>query len=150
MLIEWWHWVILGFTLAAVEIAAPFFFIIWFGVGAISVGLVLLVTGSGSISLISQMWLWLVFSLSFTLVWFGFFHRKKLVTQVGTAQSGLAGELGVLVSEVTPFTRGEVRFQKPIMGFETWPCIADESIQAGSCVKIIAIEGHWVRVSSVK
>ena len=43
MMIEWWHWVVLGMCLSIAELAIPAFFIIWFGIGAIIIGLLLLV-----------------------------------------------------------------------------------------------------------
>ena len=42
MTLEWWHWEIAGLALVLLELAVPAFFIIWFGFGAMLVGLVLL------------------------------------------------------------------------------------------------------------
>ncbi len=145
--ISWWHWLILGFVLIAVEIAAPIFFIIWFGLGAICVGLILLL--APAIGLTLQVGLWGVLSLFFTLLWFGVFRQKNLITQDGTAQGGVAGEVGLLISDVTPFERGQVRFQRPVLGTDTWPCVADEPISAGARVQILAVEGNWVRIGPV-
>ena len=38
----WWHWLVFGLLLVVAELAIPSFFIIWFGVAAILVGLSLL------------------------------------------------------------------------------------------------------------
>mgnify|MGYP000075370897 CR=1 FL=1 len=45
---EWWHWIVLGLGLVVAELAVPAFFIIWFGLGALLVGLVLLVVPLGA------------------------------------------------------------------------------------------------------
>ena len=39
---EWWHWIVLGIALVIAELAVPAFFVIWFGLGALLVGLALL------------------------------------------------------------------------------------------------------------
>lgn len=39
---EWWHWLVLGLCLSMAELLVPAFFIVWFGIGAIGVGVVLL------------------------------------------------------------------------------------------------------------
>ena len=42
MSFEWWHWIVLGIGLVIAELAVPAFFVIWFGLGALLVGLALL------------------------------------------------------------------------------------------------------------
>ena len=42
MEIEYWHWLILGMLLMALEMALPSFVLLWFGAGAIVSGIVLL------------------------------------------------------------------------------------------------------------
>ena len=41
--LEWWHWIVLGLVLTMAELAIPAFFIVWFGVAAAGVGLIVLV-----------------------------------------------------------------------------------------------------------
>ena len=42
-MLEWWHWIVLGLVLTLAELAVPAFFIIWFGLGALGVGIALLI-----------------------------------------------------------------------------------------------------------
>ncbi|MDR1462314.1 MAG: NfeD family protein, partial [Azoarcus sp.] len=56
------------------------------------------------------------------------------------------GEIGLLVHPVAPFTRGKVRFQRPILGAEEWPCAADAEIEMGVRVKVVSVEGSFVKV----
>ena len=42
MHLEWWHWVVGGIVLILAELAIPSFFIVWFGLGALLVGLLAL------------------------------------------------------------------------------------------------------------
>jgi hypothetical protein len=39
-----------------------------------------------------------------------------------------------------------VRFQKPVMGSDVWPCLADEVIAAGERVRVLAVDGQILRV----
>lgn len=40
MELQWWIWLVLGFGLILLELVLPTFFIIWFGIGAIAVGII--------------------------------------------------------------------------------------------------------------
>ena len=63
----YWHWLVLGLLLVVGEIFIPSFTILWFGLGALVVGLVELLI---PMSLSVQILLWTVSSVVFTLVWF--------------------------------------------------------------------------------
>ncbi|MDO8314965.1 MAG: NfeD family protein [Rugosibacter sp.] len=146
MQILWWYWMVLGMGLALAELALFSFFIIWFAIGALLVGVALLVFPN--LSFTAQVLLWTVVSIVMTVLWFRFFrHANK--TRSGQADEAL-GEIGVLVSAIEPVGsssgRGEVRFQKPIMGAERWACLADESIAAGTRVKVLAVDGQFLKV----
>jgi hypothetical protein len=39
-----------------------------------------------------------------------------------------------------------VRFQKPLVGSEVWECISDETIKSGERVKVLGIEGSFLKV----
>jgi len=80
-----------------------------------------------------------------TALWFKVFRDKAERTRSGQADEAL-GEIGVLVRAVRPFEKGEVRFQKPVMGAEVWPCLADEAIAAGERVKVVAVDGQLLKV----
>ena len=42
MNLEWWHWIVGGIVLILAELVIPSFFIVWFGLGALFVGLLAL------------------------------------------------------------------------------------------------------------
>lgn len=146
----WWHWVVLGIGLALAELVAASFFVIWFGLGALLVGLVLLV--SPGVPFSGQVLLWTLASVAMTVLWFKVFRRDGERTRSGQADEAL-GEIGVLVRAVEPLGtssgRGEVRFQKPVMGSDIWPCLADDAIAAGERVKVLAVDGQFLRVGRV-
>lgn len=150
MTLLWWHWVALGLGLALVELALFSFFVIWFALGAVLTGIVLLALPG--LGFVAQMLLWTIASMAMTVVWFRYF-RNASRTRAGQADEAL-GETGVLVRAIEPLGiagaasgRGEVRFQKPVMGADVWPCIADEAIAVGARVKVVAVDGQLLKVS---
>jgi membrane protein implicated in regulation of membrane protease activity len=145
MTLEWWHWEIAGLALVLLELAVPAFFIIWFGFGAMLVGLVLLV--APGLALSAQIGVWVLASVAMTVLWFRVFKRSQHKTLVGTAAGEVIGEIGLLVSAVAPFERGKVRFQRPVLGAEEWACVAESAIAAGQRVRVVSVEGSYVKVA---
>jgi inner membrane protein len=92
---------------------------------------------------------WLVVSISLVGLWFKIFKPNIHKTRVGMSDYNLIGEIGLLTHEVAPFQNGEVRFQKPMLGSDVWPCMADEAISAGARVKVLAIEGSFLKVGKI-
>ena len=145
MTLEWWHWEIAGLALVLLELAVPAFFVIWFGFGAMLVGLVLLV--APELALSAQIGVWVLASVAMTVLWFRVFKRSQHKTLIGTAAGEVIGEIGLLVSAVAPFERGKVRFQRPVLGAEEWVCMAESAIAAGERVRVVSVEGSYVKVA---
>mgnify|MGYP003594719304 FL=1 len=145
MTLEWWHWEIAGLALVLLELAVPAFFVIWFGFGAMLVGLVLLV--APGLALSAQIGVWVLASVAMTVLWFRVFKRSQHKTLIGTAAGEVIGEIGLLVSAVAPFERGKVRFQRPVLGAEEWACVAESAIAAGQRVRVVSVEGSYVKVA---
>lgn len=93
----------------------------------------------------AQILLWIVASLAFTFIWFRFF-RHDTRTLSGSADGEVVGEIGLAVAAIAPFAKGRVRFQRPLLGSEEWTCLADEAIAAGDRVRVVAIEGNYLKV----
>lgn len=144
---EWWHWIVLGFALVVAELAVPAFFIIWFGLGALLVGLALLVLPD--IGLTAQVAMWVVASLGMVVGWFRVFKRGDHKTRIGQSDGDTIGEIGLMAKAAAPFERGRVRFQKPLLGSEEWECVVDEPIAAGERVRVVSVEGSFLKVQKV-
>ena len=144
---EWWHWMVLGMCLAMGELAVPAFFIVWFGIGAIGVGLALLIAPEMSVA--TQVLLWAGLSSVLVVFWFRYL-KPRTMTAVGTSAANVTGEVGVLVSDLCPNSRGQVRFQKPVLGSDSWECYADTKIKAGERVRIVVVEGNYIKVEEAK
>ncbi len=141
----WWHWVVLGLCLTIAEMAIPAFFVIWFGIGAVGVGLLLLL--APDLSVATQLLVWAGLSSLLVAAWFRYF-RPATRTTVGTSAANVVGEVGLLVSDLSPYARGQVRFQKPILGADLWECYAEQPLKAGERVRIVAVEGTFIKVEA--
>lgn len=141
---EWWQWAVLGIGLIIAELAIPAFFIVWFGLGALLVSIVLLV--APSLSLTAQLLTWTLASVAMVVLWFRIFKPGMHKSKIGMSDSNIVGEVGMLTRDVEPFQKGQVRFQKPFVGSEVWQCIADEKIKAGERVRVLGIEGSFLKV----
>lgn len=145
MTIEWWYWLVGGVLLILLELVIPSFFVLWFGLGAVLVALLMLL--AGDLSLTTQLLIWAAASVAMVILWFKVFRPDQHKTLVGTADGAVIGEVGLLVGAVEPFQRGKVRFQRPILGAEEWACMADAAIAAGERVKVVSVEGNYVKVT---
>jgi membrane protein implicated in regulation of membrane protease activity len=145
MTFEWWHWIIGGIALILLELLVPSFFTLWFGLGALFVGLLLLI--APGFPLAGQILLWAIASVAMTVLWFRVFSRIRNKTRIGTAEGDVIGEIGLLVADTAPFKRGKVRFQRPILGAEEWPCTSDTEITTGTRVRLVSVEGSSLKVT---
>jgi hypothetical protein len=143
MNIEWWAWIVGGIVLVLAELLIPSFFIVWFGLGALLVGLLAL---AFDLSLTAQLATWTLASLAMVVLWFRVFKQSFHKTRIGTADGEVIGEIGLLVGAVAPFQHGKVRFQRPLLGSDEWVCLADTAIAAGERVRVVAIEGSFLKV----
>ena len=147
MILEWYHWAILGVALVLAELLVPTLVLVWFGLGALIVaGLVVFF---GGISFVTQLLVWIVASVAFVLLWFKFFKRYQHKTSSGRSSADVVGEVGLLVTDIEPFGRAKVRFQTPLLGSDVWECVADEKIKANSRVKVVSVEGSLLKIAPV-
>lgn len=145
MNMEWWHWLVGGVGLILMELMIQAFFIVWFGCGALFVALLMLLLPD--LPLAGQLGVWTVASVAMTVLWFRVFQPRRQKSLIGSASGEVIGEIGLLVRAVAPFERGRVRFQRPILGAEEWICLAESDIPAGERVKVVAIEGSFLKVA---
>src|SRR3990167_6981638 len=104
---EWWTWIVGGILLMLAELAMTSFYIIWFGLGALLVGLLMLLMPD--IALTAQVAVWTLASLAMVVLCSRVFKPSRHKTLVGTAEGEVMGEIGLLVGAVAPFERGKVR-----------------------------------------
>ncbi|MBC7943999.1 MAG: NfeD family protein [Burkholderiales bacterium] len=146
MQLLWWHWLILGLGLLLIELAIPAFFIVWFGLGALVVGLVAAMI---DVPLGAQVLLWTLFSLAFVWLWFRVFKKDAHKTTIGFSKGQFIGEIGLVTRDIRPYQQGQIRFQKPILGDDVWQSIADEEIPVGERVRVIDVQGNILKVGRI-
>jgi len=140
----WWHWVVLGVVLTLLELAVPAFVLVWFGAGAIIVGIAVL--AFPQMPFAWQGITWIAFSIAFIWLWFKVFKPSSYKTRAGTSKGAVIGEIGLVIRDIRPFEKGQIRFQKPMLGDEVWESLADEEIKAGERVKVLDVEGNILKV----
>ena len=142
--ILWWHWVVLGIFLMLTELVVPAFFLIWFGAAAVAVGLV--VAAFPAFPFVWQIIAWTIGSLVLIWLWFRMFKPGLFKTRAGLSKGSLVGEIGLVIRDIRPYEKGQIRFQKPILGDDTWGAMAEEELRTGERVKVLDVEGNILKV----
>lgn len=145
MELAWWHWMVLGMVLVALEMLVPTFFLMWFGLGALLVGVVALFAVLG---FAAQLVLWAVASMAMMGIWIRFFKIPDR-NRAGQAKEGVVGIAGLLTRPVTETENGEILFQRPVLGSDRWPVVADAPIAAGEKVKVVDVLGQTLKVEKM-
>ena len=110
MEILWWHWLVLGLLLVLAEMAsAGGFYIIFFGIGALAVGLLSWfgVAGPGWV----QLALFTVLSVATLLVFRGRMLQWLQVDPQRPPVDALVGEIGMASEEMAPGAVGRVEYR---------------------------------------
>lgn len=133
----WWWWIILGLVLAAIELATPGgFFVAFFGVSALVVGLMEL------IGLRQPAWLqWLWFTV-IAIVALRLF-RAPLLARLQPRQDApdvdsMVGETAIVASDVSPGAYGRAELRG-----SSWQVhnVGDQPLTAGSRSRVVAVNG---------
>lgn len=140
----WWHWIVIGFALCLAELALPALVLVWLGISALALGLLLLVF---PFSLTLQLFIWAASSAGLTYLWLVVFKRTPADSRAGSSGE-IIGETGLLVKDAGPFLKGELIFQRPILGADRWQCIAETHLRAGARVKVVAVEGSVLKIEA--
>jgi hypothetical protein len=145
MELMWWHWVALGLALIVLEMLVSTFFLIWFGLGALITGLVCAVLPLG---FTAQLLLWGVASSTMVAVWLKYF-KTPVNTHAGQAKEGVLGITGLVTRPVTETGEGEILFQRPVLGADRWPVVADMPIASGERARIVDVLGQTLKIIKI-
>jgi membrane protein implicated in regulation of membrane protease activity len=141
----WWHWVGLGLGLIALEMFVSTFFLLWMGLGALVTGLL---TFALPLSFTAQILLWSVASAAMVAIWMKYFKTPDR-THAGQAKEGVLGIAGLVTRPVTETGEGEILFQRPVLGADRWPAVADTPIAAGERARIVDVLGQTLKISKL-
>jgi len=140
-----WHWLVLGIFLVIMEIFVPSFTVLWFGLGALVVGVVL--WPLPDLPLAGQLMIWIVASCAFALGWFKYFKPRMIdKTTAGIARESAIGESGQVIRAPVAESRGLVRFAVPILGDDEWEFISEQEVAVGDRVFIKEFSGNTLIV----
>lgn len=140
----YWHWLVLGISLIIAEIFIPSFTILWFGLGAILVGIAMSLM---DLTFGSQLLLWTSFSLAFVLLWFRLLKPKaEQRNNEELAKRSSVGEAGQVIKLPTETTRGKLRFTTPVLDQDEWEFVCDSPVKLGDRLQIVEISGNYLVV----
>jgi hypothetical protein len=143
---QYWHWIVFGMILIIAELVIPSFTIFWFGLAALAVGGILLV--SPGFSLTGQLFIWALGSCLMTFLWFKIVKpRMADRTKAGIAREAIVGETGQVIKAPGEDRRGLLRFAAPVLGAEEWPFICSDQIAAGDRAVVHDVSGNTLIVS---
>lgn len=141
----YWHWLVFGMALIIAEIFIPSFTILWFGLGAILVAVIILIFPNLAISW--QLFIWAIASCLFTLLWFKLIKPlMKDRTKAGISREAILGESGQVIKLPGQENRGIVRFTTPLLGTDEWPFICEQELAIGDRVMVQDISGNTLIV----
>jgi len=145
MEIVYWHWLVLGILLVILEIVVPSFTILWFGLGAMVVGVLLWLVPQ--LPIVGQLLVWILASGGFALYWFKYLKPRMVdKTLAGLSREAAIGESGRVIKLPVEDGRGVVRFTTPLLGADEWEFICDQTLSLGDRVFVKEFSGNTLVV----
>jgi membrane protein implicated in regulation of membrane protease activity len=136
-MMTWWMWIVLGVTLAAIELATPGgFFVIFFGVSALVVGLL------DVLDIADRDWVqWLLFTV-LAIVALRLFRRPLLQRlqkrDASTAVDSLTRETAIATSDIAPLQHGRAELRGTVWSARN---VGHASIASGQRCRVVAVQG---------
>ena len=140
----WWYWILLGLVLAAIELATPGgFFVIFFAVGAVLVGLLEV---AGILELDSVQWaLFTVVSLGSLALFRQPLLKRMNHASASDAVDSLVGELVIAGEAIPPGQYGRAQLRG-----STWTVrnVGGQTTVAGERSRVVAVRGLELDIRS--
>ena len=140
----WWHWIAFGLVLLTLETFSGTFLMLGLGVAAIIVGIVDVLFPIG---VQIQLTIWLILSV-ISIAWWFKYMRDNAIDETGQSNYTLETE-GTVIKTIEPNSRGEVKFDLPVLGNTTWIATSKEELDINTRVKIVEIKGQLIEVASL-
>lgn len=143
----YWHWIVLGLALCAIEIFIPTFFILWFGISALVVGAVMWVV---PFTFTWQLATWASLAVVDLIIWQRYVSpRIRDKTRSGMALEAMLGQVGTVLDHKPEQQRGRLRFSAPILGSDEWTYICSQETRAGDRVRVKDFSGNTLIVEKL-
>ena len=141
LILEPWHWFVLGIALILSELMLPAFAALWFGIGAILVGVLLWLFPS--MGQTAQIITWIILSVLATVFWFKYIKPLSIdKTKAGLSREASIGQVGMVIQNNLEHDQIKVRFPMPVLGSDEWNCRTQSYVQVGDRVRVIDILGN--------
>ena len=115
--IVWWLWIVLGAGLLVADLLyINIYYLLWFGLGAIAVGLFSLAWPL--VPFWQQLVLFGGLSAAMLALWLVFLRPRTLARRLLEAQNEMPGQAAIVVSFANG--RGVLRLQRPVGGRDVW------------------------------
>ncbi len=138
--IAFWHWIVVGLLLVGLEIFVPSFVILWFGVAAILVGILISIV---SLGFTAQLLTWGILSVVLLVLWHKLVSPRMLnKTMAGLSREAIIGQVGTVIDYSSVNARGNLRFPAPLLGNDEWEFIYEGELQAGDRVIVTEVSGN--------
>ncbi|HCS27205.1 MAG TPA: hypothetical protein DIW43_07110 [Spongiibacteraceae bacterium] len=142
--IAYWHWLVFGLVLIALEIFTAGFVLLWLGVSALMVGVLSYVI---ALSFTAELLIWTILSVSDLFVWFKFIQpRFRNKTLSGMSREAVVGQTGMVI-QANSGERGRLRFSMPVLGSDEWSFICQDAVSVGDRVSVTDVSGNTLVVS---
>lgn len=137
-----WHWLGLGFALLAIEVLGSVGFLLWTGIAALEVGILLLLWPFGWQV---QLLLFAVQSLLTTWAWWRWQHRRDSSRQDAAApiNERMQSYLGLELTLLDEVSQGMSRVR---LDDSVWTVRCAASLPAGSKVRVVGADSHILLV----
>ncbi|MSP86393.1 MAG: NfeD family protein [Methylotenera sp.] len=142
-----WIWGAIGILLLAVEMATGTFYVLWFGVAALCVAVIIGLLPHLSHAL--QFALFAILSLGSLAIWRRYYKKTSADSRVGQAQGEEIGRMGIVTQACSLSHVGAIRFTQGLMGSRDWAAVSTETIEVDSSAIVIAVEGNALRISKI-
>lgn len=136
MTVLWWHWLAVGLVLVLLEMAAPGgFYVIFFGLAALTVGLLAFFGLSGP--LWAQLFLFSVLSAVFLMVFRNPIMRRMRLDRGTDEIDNLTGEPARALEDIAPGESGRVELRGSVWNGRNGSSV---SIARGARLRVVAVD----------
>ncbi len=142
-----WAWAILGMILLSIEMAIGSYDILWFGIAAICVAIILSLFPDMTPA--AQYIMFAALSLISLSIWRFHYKKTESHSRVGQAQGEEIGRVGIVTSACGPNETGKIRFTQGLMGAREWAAVSNEDIAKDTEAEVVAVEGNALRIKSI-
>lgn len=148
MIIEPWHWLVLGLFLIILELFLTSFVSLSIGVAAI---LVAIFSWVMPLNWFIWVMIWLILSVIFTVIGFKFIKPYMKNRRIaGTGLELIVGQTGMIIHSPQQNNLGKIRFSVPIFGADEWACRSFQNahLSIGERAMVVDVIGNELLVKS--